>query len=137
LGRARELRDIWFAIPESGSPPRSIYVVIRDRQTGRVGRSGPVPVPQEPVLSHVPGTRPNQGRVNAIAISPANDAHILVTTESGGVFETRDRLRSFRHLDRLPIIYGADVAFSPARANVVVATGRRDFSAQQGVWVSL
>lgn len=134
LGRAKELNNIWFSIPESELPPLSIYVVILDRLTGRVGRSRPVPVPH--VLSHVPGTRPNQGRVNAVAIDPANVAHLFAMTESGGVFETFDGLRSFRHLDRLPIIYGADVAFSPARANVVVATGQRDFSTQQGVWVS-
>lgn len=49
------LGKIWFAVPEGSPPPRAVYVVIHDRQTGRKYQSAPestdpyrVPNPRTP-----------------------------------------------------------------------------------------
>ena len=80
----------------------------------------------------------NGGRVNTIAVHPADNNIILVASESGGLFSSNDRGATWRHVDGLPAYAMASVAFLPADPNIVIATTGEDFRAANGggIWRS-
>lgn len=78
------------------------------------------------------------GRANTIAVHPTNDKIILVASESGGMFRSIDRGRTWHHIDRLPDYLMGSVAFLSANPNIVVATTTDAFTSSDGggIWRS-
>lgn len=81
---------------------------------------------------------PNGGRVNTIAVHPANNDVILVGSESGGLFNSTDRGATWRHVGGLPAYAMASVVFVPADPNIVIATTVEDYRVANGggIWRS-
>jgi photosystem II stability/assembly factor-like uncharacterized protein len=67
------------------------------------------------------------GRANTIAVSPKNDDLILVASETGGLFRSEDRGKTWRHVDGLPGYMLSSVAFLPDDPSVVLVTAGDDF----------
>jgi hypothetical protein len=75
------------------------------------------------------------GRVTAVAVDPADGAHLLLGTGGGGIWESRDGGASWRpRTDGLPVPAIGAVAFDPADPAVAYAgSGEGAFSAELGV----
>jgi photosystem II stability/assembly factor-like uncharacterized protein len=78
------------------------------------------------------------GRINSIAVHPADPSRLIVGSDSGGLFETDNGGFTWRHLPGMPAYDINFVAYHPADAEVVLATARDDFSAatRAGIWRS-
>jgi photosystem II stability/assembly factor-like uncharacterized protein len=84
---------------------------------------GPFHMPHGQTYGQGPGSRPPvAGRVSAIAVDPANPAHVLCGSAGGGVWETTDAGRTWvpRFDDQLSLAVGA-VAFDPSNPRRVFA----------------
>jgi photosystem II stability/assembly factor-like uncharacterized protein len=91
--------------------------------------------------THVRPLQPNialGGRAIAIAVSPGSDQILLVASESGGLFGSKDGGLTWKHVDGLPSHRLRDVAFAPGRSDVVFATASEDFrnTSTGGIWRS-
>jgi hypothetical protein len=73
------------------------------------------------------GTRPMSGRIDAVAVDPANTNHWLIGAASGGVWESRDAGTNWTALtDAQPSLAMGALAF--ATSNIIYAgTGEADF----------
>ena len=45
IGKARDLRLLWFALPKGATPPAQVYIEMNDRLLGQVYRSPPIALP--------------------------------------------------------------------------------------------
>jgi len=74
------------------------------------------------------------GRADSIAVHPANDDILIVSTESGGLFRTADRGVTWTHIDSFPTFWTrrGTVTYLPANPNVVLATANADFKTTNG-----
>jgi hypothetical protein len=48
IGKTRDLRLLWFALPRGATPPAQVYLEMTDRLLGQVYRSRPIPIPAPP-----------------------------------------------------------------------------------------
>ncbi|HEX8133956.1 MAG TPA: hypothetical protein VF880_11080, partial [Actinomycetes bacterium] len=97
---------------------------------------GPFAIPHGQTHGSGPGSRPAvAGRVTAVAVDPADGAHLLLGTGGGGVWESRDGGLSWRpRTDELPAPAIGAVAFDPRDPAVAYAgSGEGSFSAELGV----
>jgi hypothetical protein len=102
------------------------------------------PGPQSPASPAVVSVAPmppnisNGGRAVAVTVNPNNSQHIIVASESGGLFKSVDGGASWFHLNNLPMFRLTDVRYAPGDANVVIATGWSDshVTNQGGIWRS-
>jgi photosystem II stability/assembly factor-like uncharacterized protein len=78
------------------------------------------------------------GRANTIAVNPANNDHIIVATETGGLFRSTNRGVTWKHVDGLPEFRTSSVAFVPADTSVIIATVGEDTRVANGggIWRS-
>src|SRR5262245_53693494 len=80
---------------------------------------------------------PCYGRAITVAADPNDAKHLLVVSESGGVFVTTDGGKSFKHLDALPSFNVVDMAFAPSSSSLIIATASADYHIANGpIWVS-
>jgi hypothetical protein len=96
---------------------------------------GPFAIPHGQTHGSGPRSRPAvAGRVTAVAVDPADGAHLLLGTGGGGVWESRDGGASWRpRTDGLPVPAIGAVAFDPADPAVAYAgSGEGAFSAELG-----
>ena len=79
------------------------------------------------------------GRAVAIAVHPTDDRRILVASDTGGLFRTVDRGRSWAQVRNLPTLRLQDVEFSPGNPDVVIAAARVDYREPNGggIWRSI
>ncbi|MEA2563058.1 MAG: hypothetical protein QOH06_4562 [Acidobacteriota bacterium] len=79
------------------------------------------------------------GRAVAVTVSPNNSSIAIVASESGGLFKTLDGGLTWSHLTGLPPFRMADVKYSPATSQRVVATAYADSRTgnRGGIWRSL
>ncbi|CAJ5232921.1 glycosyl hydrolase [Burkholderia pseudomallei] len=78
------------------------------------------------------------GRANSIAVDPFDSTHIIVASEGGGLFQSRDRGVNWRHVPDFPLYKTAAVSFHPQRQGMVIATAGDTFGAvdRGGIYVS-
>lgn len=81
---------------------------------------------------------PHGGRVNALAVNPADDDVIIASTESGGLFRTSNRGANWTHIGNFKPVFAGAVAYMPGAPAIVLATARDLFAAsnQGGIWRS-
>ncbi|HWP55556.1 MAG TPA: hypothetical protein VN476_15620 [Pyrinomonadaceae bacterium] len=63
------------------------------------------------------------GRANGFAVLPTNLNFILVASDTGGLFSSTDRGRTWRHVDSLPCFRTLSVAFVPNDPGAVLVGG--------------
>jgi photosystem II stability/assembly factor-like uncharacterized protein len=81
---------------------------------------------------------PEGGRINSIAVDPYDSTHVIVASESGGLFQSRDRGVNWRHVRDFPLYKMGAVSFHPKRQSTVVATASDSFGSidRGGIYVS-
>lgn len=92
----------------------------------------------EPALPASFGDLPlDGGRVQSIAVHPERSDDALIAAEFGGLWKSVDRGRTWAHLDGLPAVFAADVAYSRS-GSTIVATLKRDTRTMNGggIWIS-
>jgi photosystem II stability/assembly factor-like uncharacterized protein len=96
-----------------------------------------VPPAVGPVSPFQPNVRAG-GRAVAVAVEPNDANRILVASETGGLFRTSNRGRTWTHVDSLPNHRILDVEFSPDVPNLVVAAAESNFRVPNdgGIWRS-
>jgi hypothetical protein len=74
------------------------------------------------------------GRMNSIAVNPANGSEMLVASETGGLFKSVDGGLHWTHIDSLPVIFTQSIAYLPSGA--VLVSAKEDFRRTNGggVW---
>ena len=78
------------------------------------------------------------GRAETIAVDPANASRIFVTSETGGLFATRDGGTHWLHMDSLPSYLVKGVAVAPGHPDIVVVAAQADWRVGSGpVWRSI
>lgn len=109
------------------------------RQTEEASRSNPVganfprwtPMGPSPLQSSFTRyTTTYAGRISTIAVDPANAAHWLIGSASGGIWETTDSgIHWLPRTDDQPSLFMGAIAFAPSNSRVVYAgTGDFDFN---------
>jgi photosystem II stability/assembly factor-like uncharacterized protein len=79
---------------------------------------------------------PEGGRAGSLAVHPTNNNVMLVASETGGLFRTRNGGAAWSHLG-LVNPRTRDVAYAPNNPDVVIATtGGRFMIAETGIWRS-
>jgi len=78
------------------------------------------------------------GRALSIAVASNNDKHMVVASETGGLFRTFDGGASWQHLDNLPNFRTVDVAIASLNPDVVIATTQPEYRTVNdgGIWRS-
>jgi hypothetical protein len=78
------------------------------------------------------------GRTVASSVSPFDTDEAVVASESGGLFRTVDRGKTYAHVDALPQSHLADVKYDPRNGQIVLAASLGDFhtTSQSGLWRS-
>lgn len=81
---------------------------------------------------------PQGGRATAIAVNPVDERRVLVASETGGLFRSTDRGRSWGQVRGLPAHLLQDVEYAPGNPDVVIATAGPDFREPNGggIWRS-
>jgi len=87
---------------------------------------------EPPELEELPIGLGNGGRAVAIAVHPADDDRMIVASETGGLFATRDRGVTWRHVSEDTTFFFTDVRYVPTDPNIVVATAERDTRVESG-----
>src|SRR5712691_6844479 len=79
------------------------------------------------------------GRANSFAVQPTDNNYILVGSDTGGLFRSIDRGRTWRHVDSLPCFRIGSVAFVPSDPGTLLVTTFDDSrtSGGGGVWRSV
>ncbi len=91
---------------------------------------------QSPVTSFQPNISVG-GRAVSIAVHPTDASQILVASESGGLFRSKDGGKTWAHIPGLAIFPVGDVAYAPLDAKIVIATVRAGFLAKiNPIWRS-
>src|SRR5260370_5450835 len=80
----------------------------------------------------------NQGRVNALAINPANVQIIFAGSELGGVFKSQDGGGHWTHVDAVTMFQINDIKYVSTKPDVIIATGNYDGRVESmgGIWRS-
>lgn len=73
------------------------------------------------VVPFQPGVA-NGGRAVSIAVNPVDNSQMIVASETGGMFATKDGGNTWRHIDGLSNFGINDVAFAPGSGDIVIAT---------------
>ncbi|MEQ1903591.1 MAG: hypothetical protein ABL888_05365 [Pirellulaceae bacterium] len=78
------------------------------------------------------------GRANTIAVHPTNNDIIFVTSESGGLFRSIDRGKTWKHVDSIPCFATMSVAFVPSNPDILLVTTKDDYKTKSGggIWRS-
>jgi photosystem II stability/assembly factor-like uncharacterized protein len=79
------------------------------------------------------------GRVNALAVDPANAQIVFAGTELGGVFESTDGAAHWMHVDALPLFRINDIRFVSTHPDVIIVASDSDGRtvSQGGIWRSV
>ena len=96
---------------------------------------GPYAIPHGQTYGEGPGSRPPvAGRIATVALDPSDATHILIGAGGGGVWESRDRGKTWRpRTDEQPSLAIGAIAFTPSDPKVVYAgTGEGDALWQLG-----
>lgn len=91
-----------------------------------------------PELEHMPIDVRHGGRAVSVAIHPTDESQMLVASETGGLFRTRDGAEHWRHVSRATSFRFTDVHYYPPNPQVIVA-GAAQLSAVEsrgGIWRS-
>ncbi len=87
------------------------------------------------------------GRVNDVSVHPTNASKVMVTTESGGLWETSDGASTWRPVTSLPVFATNSVHHASTNPDVIIVTAAIDFqrislgdgtitTSGGGVWIS-
>ncbi|MFL6234555.1 MAG: hypothetical protein ACJ76N_15595 [Thermoanaerobaculia bacterium] len=100
--------------------------------------ASPAPVVATLIEPMQPNVWPG-GRAVAITVSPNNSSIAILASESGGLFKTQDGGLTWSHLTGLAPFRMADVKYSPASSQRIVATTYADTRTgnRGGIWRSL
>src|SRR5260370_672468 len=81
----------------------------------------------------------NQGRVNALAVNPANAQIIFAGSELGGVFKTEDGGGHWTHVDAVTMFQINDIKYVSTNPDVIIAAGNYDgrVESKGGIWRSI
>jgi photosystem II stability/assembly factor-like uncharacterized protein len=128
-----------------GGPPKLPYLrAFRSRRKRAVAPAAAPPLwqPLGPTLiregqTYGTARTPVSGRVSRVALDPGDEAHILLATAGGGVWETRDGGQTWApRTDFQPTLSTGAIAFAPSDTRIVYCgTGEGDTSSQLGVGV--
>ncbi len=79
------------------------------------------------------------GRAVAVAVHPTDDRRMFVASETGGLFRTADRGRSWAHVRSLTTQWLWDVEYAPDDPDVVIAVAGADYREPNGggIWRSI
>ncbi|MEO6390427.1 MAG: hypothetical protein ABIP75_01165 [Pyrinomonadaceae bacterium] len=80
------------------------------------------------------GDRPRNGPISTIGVDPNNEQNVLVASETGGLFRSRDGAVNWRHEDSLPSSNTVDIAYLPRNRIIVTAAPAFDVRGG-GVWL--
>ncbi len=121
-----------FSIVKGGSAWASLAVLVA------LASASPAPVAATIIEPMQPNVWPG-GRAVAVTVSPNNSSVAIVASESGGLFKTQDGGLTWSHLTGLPPFRMADVKYSPAFSQRIVATAYADTRTgnRGGIWRSL
>lgn len=89
------------------------------------------------VRAHQPNVAEG-GRAFAIAVRPDNDKHLIVASETGGLFRSTDGGVKWDHLSFFPSNFVHDVAYASLAPKIVIASTRSRFLTVNdgGIWRS-
>ena len=75
------------------------------------------------------------GRINSIAVK---DSTVIVATDTGGFFVSRDVAKKWEHIDGLPQTHGSTIKYVPGTTGTLIATtiDPMDQASQVGIWRS-
>ena len=81
---------------------------------------------------------PNGGRAVAVSVHPTNVSHIIVASETGGLFKSTDGGASWTQVSGTTTFGYSDVLYLPTDPNVVIAAAQADMrvTSSGGVWRS-
>ncbi|OLD37498.1 MAG: hypothetical protein AUI57_10675 [Candidatus Rokubacteria bacterium 13_1_40CM_2_68_8] len=81
---------------------------------------------------------PNGGRAVAVSVHPTNVSHIIVASETGGLFKSTDGGASWTQVSGTTTFGYSDVLYLPTDPNVVIAAAQADMRVTSGggVWRS-
>lgn len=126
----------------------SVFSNVKDRLRGpawtgvavlvALASAPPAPVAATIIEPMQPDVWPG-GRAVAVTVSPNNSSVAIVASESGGLFKTPDGGLTWSHLTGLPPFRMADVEYSPAFSQRIVATTFADTHTgnRGGIWRSV
>jgi photosystem II stability/assembly factor-like uncharacterized protein len=82
---------------------------------------------------------PFSGRINALAVDPANPQIMFAGSELGGVYETGDAGAHWTHVDQVTMFQINDIAYVSTHPDVIIAAGDYDgrSPSQGGIWRSV
>ena len=80
----------------------------------------------------------NGGRAVAIAVKPTDSTHIMVASETGGLFRTTNRGVDWQQVSGSTNFGYADVLYVPGQADTIVAAAQQDMHTVSGggIWRS-
>lgn len=75
------------------------------------------------------------GRINSIAVK---DSTVIVATDTGGFFVSRDVAKKWEHIDGIPQTHGSTIKYVPGTDGTLIATTKdpMDQASQVGIWRS-
>jgi hypothetical protein len=137
-------------------PCNFVFLVLMILALAPVGYADVV-VTAVPRLQQVELAYPWNGRVNDLAIDPADDRHLILASDSGGIFQSVDGGGSWSHVDGFPEFKVQRVMWGPERdgqtryiplyatvreptvqkVNATDELGQRVLHTTTGVWESL
>lgn len=81
---------------------------------------------------------PNNGRSVAVAVNPANNAKMIVASETGGLFKSDNSGEKWAKIPTANNFTFTDVLYCPTNPDIVIASGGRDFKipTKAGIWRS-
>jgi hypothetical protein len=82
---------------------------------------------------------PFSGRINALAVDPANAQIVFAGSELGGVFKTSDGGAHWAHVDQVTMFQINDIKYVSTHPDVIVAAGDYDGRSlsEGGIWRSV
>lgn len=91
--------------------------------------------PVNPLVVNIP----NGGRAVSIAVDPNNGDNVLVASETGGIFRSKDKGKHWTHVTGSTTFMYTDLTYLPFAPGIVVATAREDTRkiSGGGIWRSL
>ena len=81
---------------------------------------------------------PNNGRSVAVSVNPADSRHMVVASETGGLFRSKNSGELWTKVQNENNFYFTDVLHYPPNPNVIIATSAADFKTptRAGIWRS-
>lgn len=89
-------------------------------------------------LSKITINIPNGGRAVAVAVNPSDDSRIIVASETGGLFRSKDGGNTWKQVSGNATFGFTDVLYNPTDPSVIVATASADTKTTNGggIWRS-